>query len=98
VIKRLRILLHDALERHVPERRVFLRSDTDTRFIRLGAVTQLVAVGGAVMIVAWAIIATSILAMDSIGAGNFREHAKRDLRTYETRLNTLADERDARAR
>lgn len=98
MIKRLRILLHDALERHVPERRVFLRSDTDTRFIRLGAVTQLVAVGGAVMIVAWAIIATSILAMDSIGAGNFREHAKRDLRTYETRLNTLADERDARAR
>ena len=50
------------------------------------------------MIVAWAIIATSILVMDSIGAGNFREQAKRDLRTYETRLNTLADERDARAR
>jgi murein DD-endopeptidase MepM/ murein hydrolase activator NlpD len=90
--------MHDTLERHLPERRVFLRSDTDTRFIRLGPVTQLVAGGGAITIVAWAIIATSILVMDSIGAGNFREQAKRDLRTYETRLNDLANERDARAR
>lgn len=82
----------------MPERRVFLRSDTDTRFIRLGPVTQLVAGGGSIAIVAWAIIATSILVMDAIGAGNFREQAKRDLQTYETRLNDLASERDARAR
>lgn len=90
--------MHDSLERHVPERRVFLRSDTDTRFIRLGPVTQLVAGGGSITIVAWVIIATAILAMDAIGAGNFREQAKRDLQTYETRLNELASERDARAR
>ena len=98
MIDRLRIKLHDILEGYIPERRVFLRSDTDTRFIRVGPVTQLVAGGGAVTIVAWAIIATSILVMDSIGAGNYREQAKRDLRTYEARLNALADERDARAR
>lgn len=98
MIKRLQMKFHDTLERYVPERRVFLRSDTDTRFIRLGPVTQLVAGGGAAAIVGWAIIATSILAMDAIGAGNFREQAKRDLQTYESRLNTLASERDARAR
>lgn len=47
--------------------------------------------------VAWAIIATAILLMDSIGSGNFREQAKRDQRTYEIRLNMLSTERDARA-
>ncbi len=82
----------------MPERRVFLRSDTDTRFIRVSPLAQLVAGGGAIAIVAWAIIATSILVMDSIGAGNFRDQAQRDLQTYEARLDDLASERDARAR
>jgi murein DD-endopeptidase MepM/ murein hydrolase activator NlpD len=94
---RLAIRLHDILERHFPERRVFLRSDKDTRFIRLRPVTQLIAASGAAAIVAWAIIATSVLVMDSIGAGNFREQAKRDLQGYENRLNALASERDKRA-
>ncbi len=85
------------LERYFPERRVFLRSDTDTRFIRLRPATQLIAFSGAAAIVAWAIITTSILLMDSIGAGNFREQAKRDQRTYENRLNSLSHERDKRA-
>ena len=89
--------LHDILERHFPERRVFLRSDTDTRFIRLRPGTQLIAAAGACAIVAWTIIATAVLVMDSIGAGNFREQAKRELQTYEARLNALADERDRRA-
>lgn len=84
------------LERRFPERRVFLRSDSDTRFIRLRPMTQLVGYVGAGSIVAWAIIATSILLMDSIGAGNFREQARRDQETYERRLNELSSERDAR--
>lgn len=85
------------LERWFPERRVFLRSETDTRFIRLKPVTQLIAVSGASLFVAWTIVATAILLMDSIGAGNFREQARRDLRTYEVRLNALAAERDSRS-
>jgi hypothetical protein len=94
---KLAIQLHDLLERHFPERRVFLRSDTDTRFIRLRPGTQLIAATGACVIVAWTIIATSVLVMDSIGAGNFREQARRELQTYEARLNALAAERDRRA-
>jgi len=89
--------VHALLERYFPERRVFLKSDTDTRFIRLGPVSQIMAFAGASAIMAWAIIATSILLMDSIGSGNFREQAKRDQRTYEARLNALASERDSRA-
>ena len=75
---RLAIKIHTILERYFPERRVFLRSDNDTRFIRLRPSTQLFAFLGASAIIAWSIIATSILVMDNIGAGNFREQAKRE--------------------
>ena len=94
---RLAIKLHGILEHFFPERRLFLRSDNDTRFIRLKSSTQAIAFGGATLVVAWSIIATAILLMDSIGSGNFREQAKRDLETYQLRLNVLSDERDARA-
>ncbi|MEM9844456.1 MAG: M23 family metallopeptidase [Pseudomonadota bacterium] len=90
------IKLEHALERYFPERRIFLKSDTDTRFLRLKPVSQFTAFLGASAIIAWAIIATAILVMDSIGSGNFREQAKRDQRTYEARLNALEAERDQR--
>lgn len=94
---RLAIRIDAVLEHWFPERRLFLRSDTDTRFIRLKPATQMIAFSGASLVVAWAIIATAILLMDSIGSGNFRDQAKRDQRTYEVRLNVLSSERDARA-
>lgn len=97
VRSRLAIRLHALLEHYFPERRVFLRSDKDTRFIRLRPHVQVIALGGSAMLVAWAIIATAIVLMDSIGSGNFREQAKRDRQIYETRLNHLASERDTRA-
>ena len=94
---RLAIKLHALLKRHFPERRLILRSDNDTRFIRLRSETQFVAVAGSALVVAWAIVATAVLLMDSIGAGNFREQARRDMETYQMRLNALSHERDARA-
>ncbi|MDX8353340.1 M23 family metallopeptidase [Cognatiyoonia sp. IB215182] len=89
--------IHAFLERRFPERRLFLRSDNETRFIRLKPETQLVAWTGCIAVVAWTIVATAILLMDSIGAGNFRAQAQRDQLTYEQRLNALSSERDARA-
>ena len=94
---RLAIQIHAILERHFPERRVFLKSDQDTRFIRLRPGTQLIAFAGSALVVAWAIIATAVILMDSIGSGNFREQAKRDQRTYQARLNDLSAQRDSRA-
>ncbi|WP_170514832.1 DUF5930 domain-containing protein [Ruegeria atlantica] len=94
---RLAIKLHSLLERHFPERRVFLKSDNDTRFIRLSSETQIFAVAGVAVFVGWTAVATAILLMDSIGSGNFREQAKRDQATYQDRLNILSTERDARA-
>lgn len=49
------------------------------------------------MVLAWTIIATAIVMMDSIGAGNFRDQARRDQIEYETRLQALVTERDRRA-
>ncbi|MEM9577214.1 MAG: M23 family metallopeptidase [Pseudomonadota bacterium] len=94
---RLGIKVHSALERVFPERRVFLKSDTDTRFIRLRPETQLLTFAVGSLVVAWSIIATSLLLMDNIGAGNLREQAKRDQTTYQARLNDLARQRDERA-
>jgi murein DD-endopeptidase MepM/ murein hydrolase activator NlpD len=89
--------INAALERHLPERRLFLKSDTETRFIRLRPVTQAVAICGAALFVGWTIIATAVLLMDSIGSGTAREQAARQQATYEARLNALAADRDARA-
>lgn len=89
--------LNTTLERYFPERRVFMKSDTDTRFIRLRAGTQLLAFAGSALLVAWAIVATAIILMDSIGAGNFRDQAKRDQKNYQARLHELASQRDSRA-
>jgi murein DD-endopeptidase MepM/ murein hydrolase activator NlpD len=94
---KLAIKTHAFLEKHFPERRVFLKSDNDTRFIRLRPGTQLIALAGSSLLVAWAIIATAVILMDSIGSGNFREQAKRDQRTYQARLNDLSAQRDSRA-
>lgn len=94
---RLAIKIHSFLERRFPERRVFLKSNSDTRFIRLRSETQLLAFVGIAAFVAWSIVATAIVLMDSIGSGNFREQAKRDQITYRARLNALSVERDDRA-
>ncbi|SFA72964.1 Murein DD-endopeptidase MepM and murein hydrolase activator NlpD, contain LysM domain [Poseidonocella pacifica] len=97
MISRFRHRLDTALERILPERRLFLRSDTETRFIRLKPTSQLVALAGSTAVIGWAIVATAVLTMDSIGSGNFRDQAKRDLATYQARLNALSEERDTRA-
>ncbi|WP_375691288.1 DUF5930 domain-containing protein [Pseudooceanicola sp. LIPI14-2-Ac024] len=93
----LKLKLNAFLERHLPERRVFLKSDTDTRFVRLRPGVQLAGLVGCSALLAWSIIATAVLLMDSIGSGNFRDQARRDQHVYQERLNALAGERDARA-
>lgn len=86
-----------ALARAFPERRVFLRSDTETRFIRLTPANQLFGIAGSALVVGWAIIASAIILMDSIGSGNVRDQARRDKSLYEQRLNELSAARDQRA-
>ena len=79
-----------------PERRLFLRTDSETRFIRLRSETQAVIAVGGGLVLGWTIVATAIVLMDSIGAGNFRDQAQRDRLIYEDRVAAISAERDLR--
>lgn len=87
-----------AFERAFPEQRLFIRSDTETRFIRLSPLTQFIGITGSALLLGWTIISSAILLMHSLGAGDLRQQALRDQAIYEERLNQLASERDSRAR
>ena len=81
----------------MPEKRLFLRTDSETRFLRLSPISQIIAVLGSAAFISWTIIATAIFLLDTIGSGNFRDQARRDQAIYEERLNALALERDNRS-
>ncbi|WP_413719822.1 DUF5930 domain-containing protein [Silicimonas sp. MF1-12-2] len=91
------IKIRAMFERAFPEQRLFLRSDTETRFIRLSPMTQFVGVTGSALLLGWTIISSAMLLMHSLGAGDLKQQALRDQAIYEQRLNQLAAERDARA-
>ncbi|MFN3991637.1 MAG: DUF5930 domain-containing protein [Tabrizicola flagellatus] len=97
MLNRLAYRFHQSLERHFPEQRLFLKSDTETRFIRLRPGTQIIALVGGTLALAWTIVATALIMMDSIGAGSAREQSVRQQALYEQRLNALSSDRDLRA-
>lgn len=97
MLNRLAYRFHQSLERHFPEQRLFLKSDTETRFIRLRPATQIIALVGGTLALAWTIVATALIMMDSIGAGSAREQSVRQQALYEERLNALSSDRDLRA-
>ncbi|PZO67828.1 MAG: peptidase M23 [Paracoccus denitrificans] len=85
------------LERLLPEKRLFLKSEDSTRFVRLRPSTQLGAIMGGVLVVGWAIAATSVLAIDRVTAGSNQSHAALTQSAFEQRLADLSAERDTRA-
>lgn len=86
-----------ALERHLPEQRLFLKSEEGTRFIRLRPLTQAGMLLGSAVFVGWTVIVTSIFLIDTISAGSARDLAQREEEMYQERLNALALERNAHA-
>ena len=96
MLTRLAYRLNLTLDRWFPEQRLFLKSDSATRFIRLRPTTQAVGAGVAVLVLGWTIFATAILMMDFINSGSSRDQIKRQTALYEERLNALSDDRDLR--
>lgn len=84
-------------ERFFPERKVYLRSENDTRFFRVRSTTQAVVFFSSALLLAWTILATAIFLMDSLGAGSFRDQAILDQQSYQNRLREISDERDLRS-
>ena len=97
MLTRLSYRINQTLERYFPEQRLFLKSDTETRFIRLRPATQAIAVVVGGIALAWTILATAILLFDSISAGSSREQVLRQQALYEERMNALSMDRDLRA-
>ena len=89
--------INSALDGSFPERRLFIRSEDDTRFVRISPISQLVTWLGGGLFIAWSVFATALLIMDNIGSGNIRDQAMREQMLYEQRLNELSYERDMRA-
>jgi hypothetical protein len=89
VTSRLTTRIHAMLERHLPEQRLFLKSDDGTRFIRLRPATQAALITGMGLFVGWTIIVTSIFLIDTISAGNLREQAQREEMRVQDRLREL---------
>lgn len=81
-------MINRLLERHLPERRIFVRSESETRYLRLTPLTQFAGLAGGTVVIVWMTIASAIVLMDSIGSGNLREQANRDLVLYEAPVDT----------
>lgn len=97
MLSRIAHRIHLALERHLPEQRLFLKSDVETRFIRLRPGTQALAIAGIGLIFGWTILATAVILMDSVSAGTSREQVQIRQEMFEDRLNGLSTDRDQRA-
>ena len=78
----------------IPSRQLVIKTNGRTHFINLKSSTQVGFSAIIFSLVAWSIISIAIVAMDSLGAGNFREQALRDKENYQSRLMSLAEERD----
>ncbi len=85
------------LERHVPEQRIYLRSNRTTRYVRLSPLQQTFLVSGIALSLCWLIIASVTLGLNSIDAKSAEEQKLVLQDAYEKRLAQLASERDKRS-
>lgn len=95
--KRLIARVNSSLGRFLPEQRLFMKSDSATRFVRLRPITQAWVLAAAGAFFLWAVVATSLLFIAGISSGSAREQAAIAQAAFEQRLVTLAKERDSRA-
>jgi murein DD-endopeptidase MepM/ murein hydrolase activator NlpD len=86
------------LDPHLPEQRLFLKSDDGTRFVRMRPLTQAGLLLGGAVLVGWTVIVTSFFLIGAISSGSARDQAQRTAEVYETRLAEISAERDARTR
>lgn len=86
--------LNFVLERYLPERRLFLRSEAGTRYVRLRPISQAVVLTVAAGYMTFSLVATAMLFYGLIGSADLREAALREQTYFETRLNEMAEQRD----
>lgn len=87
--------LNAVLERYLPEKRLFLRSEvSNTRYLRLRPVSQALMLGGGGAFLLWSLFATAMVLTRAFESGDAREIAVREQIYIEQRIGTLVRERD----
>lgn len=89
--------INTLLSRHVPEQRIYLRTETTTRYFRATPLIQTLFGGFVTVGFCWTVIATSALVLDRMSAQSGKTQAEVLQRAYETRLTELSGERDQRS-
>lgn len=95
--RRLSDRLNARLERHLPEQRLFMKSEEGTRFVRLRPLTQAGILTGGALLVGWTMVVTSFFLIGTITSGSARDQTARAQVVYEMRLAAMAAERDSRS-
>ncbi len=89
--------MKNALNKYLPEQRIYIRTDQSTRFLTLTSKAQLLIAGVATVSASWLMIASAILGFEMFEARSASQRAENLKEAYELRLNTLSAERDRRA-
>ncbi|MCC6006633.1 MAG: peptidoglycan DD-metalloendopeptidase family protein [Rhodobacteraceae bacterium] len=84
------------MERRFPEQRLFLRTDTETRFLRIGSGMQLSLLVGGGALVLWTVFATATVLIDTLAKDSDRTRIAQQQQQYELRLAQMERERDNR--
>jgi murein DD-endopeptidase MepM/ murein hydrolase activator NlpD len=83
------------IEPLLPEQRVFLKSDGETRFVRLRPGTQAAGIVVGALLMAWSILAAAILMIDAMGTRPDGRTIAAERAVFEARLDALSRDRDA---
>jgi len=89
--------MKNALNKYLPEQRIYIRTDNSTRFLTLKSKPQLFIGIMATASFSWMMIATAILGIEMLESRSDSNRAEDQKQAYELRINTLSAERDRRA-
>lgn len=89
--------MKNALDKYLPEQRIYIRTDNSTKFLTLKPKSQLFIGVVATISFSWLLIATAIIGYEMLEARALDQRAKDQKQAYETRINKLSAERDRRA-
>ena len=96
MLQRFAYRLNLALEPWFPEQRLFLKSDTATRFVRLRPLTQAMGLMIGTLAMGWMMVASALLIVDMLGQATSRDQVASQTEVFSQRLEALSADRDLR--
>lgn len=89
--------MKSALDKYLPEQRIYIRTDNSTKFLTLKSKSQLFIGVMATASFSWLMIATAIIGFEMLETRSDSRRAEDQKQAYEMRINKLSAERDNRA-